>query len=266
MKKKQKRIPYLAGHEHSWIWGRHAVREILASGRWPVHELFLAEEMAEEDRAYAYETGVRLNARVSIVNYDRLRVLCKSTEHQGYLARMGPFPYTPIEEILENAPELPLYLVLDGIRDAHNFGAIIRSAAALGCTAVIAGSPGQTPVNSQTARASAGALNRIPIALEDTLDKVLDKLHDLGVFCIAGDAHAETPLWTHDLLRPAALLLGNEGHGIHPELLAKCDVTAVIPLSQSLDSLNVSAAAAAMLYEAQRQRSSTSTANNRDRA
>jgi len=255
LKKRRKEQPYLANHQRSWIWGRHAVCEILDAGRWPVRELYLAQELPEGELAAAMDKSDRLGAPAVLVTYERIHSLCGNRDHQGYLARMGPFPYVAAEELLAGSSSPPLYVVLDGIRDAHNFGAIIRSAAALGSTAVIAGGAGQTPINSQAVRASAGAVNRIPIALEDTLDATLNQLHAQGVYRIAAMAKAETPAWACNFLGPTALIFGNEGRGIRPEVLEHCDGTAAIPLDRPLDSLNVSAAAAALLYEAWRQRS-----------
>lgn len=257
MKKKHKGSAYLSGHQRSWVWGRHAVAEILEAQRWPVHELYLAGELPEADRNRAAEQGVNLGAVVNVVDYERIRSLCGAAEHQGYLARMGPFPYSAWEKLLGNAPALPFYVLLDGIRDSHNFGAIIRSAAALGATGIIAGGEGQAPVNSHTVRASAGALNRIPIARVDRLQPVVDRLRELGICCIAAVPRADTPIWACDFRSAAAVLLGNEARGVEPELIALCDVAAAVPQAGTVDSLNVSAAAAAVFYEASRQRAVT---------
>ena len=255
MTKRQKDKPYLANHQRSWIWGRHAVCETLGAGRWPIRELYLAEELPVGEIAAALEKGERLGTSTVLTSHERLHSLCGNRDHQGYLARMGPFPYARMKDILAPTSATPLYIVLDGIRDAHNFGAIIRSAAALGASAVIAGGAGQSPINGQAARTSAGAVNRIPIALEHTLADVLQKLRAHGVPCIAAVASAETPVWACDFLKPTAVLFGNEGRGIEPEIVALCDSTVSVPLDRPMDSLNVSAAAVAVLYEAWRQRS-----------
>ena len=204
--------------------------EILDAGRWPVRELYLAQELPEGELAAAMDN-----------KSDRLA-------HRPFLSRMSVFTAFAATGTIRDTwrawarflmcsgssqvPPLPLYVVLDGIRDAHNFGAIIRSAAALGSTAVIAGGAGQTPINSQAVRASAGAVNRIPIALEDTLDATLNQLHAQGVYRIAAMAKAETPAWACNFLGPTALIFGNEGRGIRPEVLEHCDGTAAIPLDR----------------------------------
>lgn len=253
MKKKHKNS-YLASHQRSWVWGRHAVTEILDAQRWPVRELYLAPEIPEGDRMHAAELGANLGAVVNVVDYERIRMLCGASDHQGYLARMGPFPYCTPSEMLENIPLRSLYVLLDGIRDSHNVGAIIRSAAAFGATGIIAGGEGQASVNSQTVRASAGALNRLPIAQVEQLEPVLGRLRELGVRCIAAVPRADIPIWACDFTGPTAILLGNEARGVQPELIAACDVAAAVPQVGTLDSLNVSAAAAAVFYEVSRQR------------
>ncbi len=262
MKKKQKEQVYLASHQRSWVWGRHAVCEVLDAQRWPIRELFLAEELPTKDRVTALGKSEQLGATTCIANYDRIRALCGCKDHQGYLARMGPFPYAQVDDILLNAPIMPLYILLDSIRDTYNFGAIIRSSAALGGTAIIAGNTGQAPINGQTVRSSAGAVNRIPIAFEDTLGDTIQKLRIHGVFCISTNAGAELPVWECDLVRPTAFLLGNEGRGISPKLEEQCDAVVSIPLVKPADSLNVSATAAALLYEARRQRAGASGTNH----
>lgn len=254
MKRKRTNDAYLAGHQRSWVWGRHAVLEILEAQRWPMRELYLAGDLTESDRIVAAEKGEGLGAVVNMVDYARIRALCGATDHQGYLARMGPFPYAALDTVLEQGGEMPLYVLLDGLRDAHNFGAIIRSAAALGVDAVIAGGEGQAPVNNHAVRASAGALNRVPIVEADAMSFVVDQLRERGVFCVATMPRAEFSVCDCDFKRSVAVVLGNEARGVSPELLVRCDAAIAIPQRSSLDSLNVAAAAALVLYEAQRQR------------
>jgi len=257
MKKKAKDSKYLAGHQRSWVWGRHAVVEILDAARWSMLDLYLADELPHESINTFEQQARALGAEVSVVSRDRLRELCGVSEHQGFLARMGPYPYATWEEVIEKQegnPSPPLYLVLDAMRDAHNYGAIIRSATALLATAVIVGVKDQAPVNNHVARASAGAVNRMSIVQVDSLVDTLQMLKGQGVVCAAADPRGTTPAWTYNFERPVALVMGNENAGISPEVLELCDDSIVIPGSGELDSLNVAAASAALLYEALRQR------------
>jgi 23S rRNA (guanosine2251-2'-O)-methyltransferase len=117
MKRKRTENAYLAGLQRSWVWGRHAVMEILEAQRWQMRELYLAGELSESDRGAAAEKGLGLGAAVSEVDYERIRALCGAADHQGYLARMGPFPYDSLDALLERKSEAPLYVLLDGLRD-----------------------------------------------------------------------------------------------------------------------------------------------------
>ncbi len=258
MKKESGKKKYLAGHQRSWVWGRHAVAEILEAAKWPMRELYLADDIQETHIEALQQQARALGAAVAIVSRDRLRRLCGVSGHQGVLARMGPYPYMTLEGMLEHStrmPSPPLWLVLDALRDPNNFGALVRSAAALDATAVIVSDTEQTPVNNHVARASAGAVNRIPIVQTDSLPKALACLREAGTRCAAADPRGVLPAWRYDFTQATALVLGNESNGIHTELLDLCDARVVVPGSGSLDSLNVAAAGAALLYEALRQRS-----------
>ncbi len=252
----RKQTPYLAGHQRSWIWGRHAVGEILDAARWPMLELHLAGDLPAEALGDAAAKAKVLGAEALITSRDRLRELCGVAEHQGYLARMGPYPYATLDEALayEDNAVPPFLLLLDGLRDPHNYGAVIRSAAALGVHAIVVGEEGQAPINNHVARSSAGAVNRIAIARADDLAKALVLLKTRGFLCVAADPHTETPAWSCDMKGPTALVAGNEGAGIRNELRALCDQRIAVPSVADVDSLNVQAAISIVLYEAMRQR------------
>lgn len=257
MKKKNKSSKFLAGHQRSWVWGRHAVTEILDAARWSMLDLYLSEELSEDNIETFEKQGRSLGAEVSVVPRERLRELCGVSEHQGFLARMGPYPYATWEDVQERqqgSTSPPLYLALDAIRDAHNYGAIIRSATALMATAVIVGIKDQAPVNNHVARASAGAVNRMPIVQVDSLVASIQMLKEQGAVCAAADPRGTSPAWTYNFNRAVVLVMGNENAGVCPEILELCDDRIVIPGSGDLDSLNVAAAGAALLYEALRQR------------
>lgn len=252
-----KRTDYLAGHQRSWVWGRHAVTEILDAGRWPMLELYLEEGLPGPEQQRCVEKARVLGAETHTVSRERLRTLCGAPGHQGYLARMGPFPYATLDEVLTAADTSalpPFYLVLDALRDPHNFGAIVRSAAALNATAIIVGIDGQTPVNNHVARSSAGAVNRVLIAQTDSLCGVVSMLKQQGARCIASEPRAPKPVWACDLTHATILVAGNEGAGIRPELVALCDERITVPCNNNLDSFNVLAATSVILYEAFRQR------------
>ena len=243
----------LASHQRSFLWGRHLVLETLQAGRWPIIELYLAEDIDGESlRAVERATAGRLAIRRA--TRKRLTELCRASEHQGFLIQVGAYPYVTLEALLERAGAAPLLLVLDGVQDPFNLGAMLRSAEVFGVTGVILAEAGQAGVNSLAARASAGAVNRLAICRVEALPAALAELRDRKISVIGTHMSAPKGIEDCDLAKPCALVIGNEGAGLAPETLALCDRLAKIPQSGGLNSLNAAAAAAVCLYEAQRQR------------
>jgi 23S rRNA (guanosine2251-2'-O)-methyltransferase len=244
----------LGNHQRCWLWGRNLVRETLLAGRWPILELHLADDLPAEQLAEAQRAAQAHGVTLHVANRDALQRLARTGEHQGYVAKMAPFPLRSAEDLLAIATREPLFLILDGIQDPYNFGAMLRSAAAFGVDAVFIGSRGQVPVTSLVARASAGAVNRVPIAEVGDLVDFAHELRRRGIQIIGASEKAERDLTACDFRRSTALVLGNEGTGIRPELLSACEAIARIPLAANIDSLNAAAAAAVFLFEVQRQR------------
>jgi 23S rRNA (guanosine2251-2'-O)-methyltransferase len=253
-KKKSGKNKFLAGHQRSWVWGRHAVLEIIQMGTWPVRECYFADSLDERERIKVEEALSAHGLTPEYASAERLTTLGGAREHQGFLLRMGAFPYAQWEEIHTQTPLHPLYLMLDRMRDAHNFGALIRSAASLGATAIIVGEKEQTPVNSQVVRSSAGAVMHMPVVQVSDCLSHAKRMKEEGIALIATDAQADTAVWSCNFKRSTALVLGNEAQGICPELSALCEERVSIPRASALDSLNVAAAGAAILYESYRQK------------
>ncbi|MFW6255468.1 MAG: TrmH family RNA methyltransferase [Candidatus Sumerlaeota bacterium] len=244
-------------HQKNWIWGRHAVMEVLEAGRWPIAELHLRDDLDADLRDRAEELAKAMNAKISHDSSDRLFELCHTRNNQGLVAKMDDFPYLDsAEEIAKlQMGAAPFWAILDGIQDAFNFGAIIRSAEVLGVDALCVGTERQAVVNSQVARSSVGAVNRVPIMQAESLKDLALQVQSAGFQIIAANEKASARISDCDLVRPTALILGNEGQGITPELLDCCDARFRIPQSGEIGSLNVAAAAAIIFYECQRQRS-----------
>jgi 23S rRNA (guanosine2251-2'-O)-methyltransferase len=256
-KGKHKRQQKLLGnHARCWLWGRNLVRETLAAARWPILELHLADNLPADQIEEARGAAARLGSSIKIERHDVLEKLARTSEHQGYLAKMGPFPYTTAEELLSRAPLRPLYLVLDSIQDPYNFGAMLRSAGGFGADGIFIGTHRQVPVTSMVARSSAGLVNRLPIGQVADLSALVDMLRARKVTIIAASEKAEQPLTACDFRPATAIVVGNEGTGISPELLTHCDLLARIPIAEGVGSLNAAAAAAVFFYEARRQRQS----------
>ncbi len=245
----------LGNHQRCWIWGKHLVRETLEAGRWPILELILAEDLAQSDLTTVKRLAAARQITVQVQPGDRLTQLGRSTEHQGYLAKMGPYPYRDPAELVSGKPASGTFVLLDGIQDPHNFGAIIRSAEVLGLQGVFVGKHRQAPVGSQVARSSAGAVNHLPIAQAENLVDWSRTLKSSFEYCLIGTHQdATVDIWDCDLTIPCVLIIGNEGFGIRPELSDLCDRLVRIPQTGKVQSLNAAVAAGILCYEVSRQR------------
>lgn len=254
---KRAKHPSMGNHQRCWIWGRHLVLETLRARVWQPLEIILADDLPADARQECLDLLAGRSHPVEIQVLSRETLTKRAgTEHQGYLARMPPFPYSRLTDVLNPPRKIdaaPLVLILDSIQDPHNFGTILRSAEVLGVHGVAVGETHQAEVSSHVARSSAGAINRIPLVRGDLLSLAAD-LKSAGVRLAAASEKAERLASETDLTGPLALVIGNEGRGIHPELLACCDLSVRIPVCGQIGSLNAAAAAAILCYEARRQR------------
>jgi 23S rRNA (guanosine2251-2'-O)-methyltransferase len=240
------------------LYGVNPVRELLRAGGEGVSELWLAEGGA---RGAAFAELERLGrdagAKVRHAPRPKLDRLAGTDRHQGIVAVVADFRYAEVEEILAAAAASgrpALLVVLDGVEDPHNLGAIVRSAHALGAHGVLIPKDRAVGVTPAVAKASAGAIERCPVARVTNVAKALEDLKEAGIWSVALAADAEKPLGGLDLRGPTALVLGSEGEGIRPLVRRTCDLAAHIPMSGGIDSLSVSASAAVALYETARQR------------
>lgn len=255
----------LGSHARSWIWGRHGVLETAREGRWLPCEIHFDPQLAAADRALLEDWARCAGIVPEVAGAERLRQLCGSAEHQGLVARMTPFPYAEAGRLLAERSAQPLFVVLDGVQDAFNFGAMLRCAAAFGVEAVFIGRERQVEVTSQVVRSSAGALRRVPIARVPDVRSLLADLRAAGIAIVGTALEAETTLAAHDFRRATALVLGNEATGVSDEVLAQCDARVRIPHASDVESLNAAVATGIVLYEAHRQRGSGEECESRDR-
>lgn len=176
--------------------------------------------------------------------------------HQGVVARIATIDYADLHEVLAAIPEdqTPLVVVFDGVTDVRNFGAIARSAECAGAHALVVPVKNMAPVNAEAVKSSAGALNRIPVCRVGSIRNTLMALKNEGLKTVAATEKSNTLLFEADLTGPVAIVMGSEDTGISKEVLKLCDVQLAIPIVGTIESLNVSAAAAVMLFEAVRQR------------
>lgn len=240
------------------VYGVNPVRELLRAGGEGIAELWLAEGST---RGAAFGELERLGkgarAKVRVAPRQKLDRLAGTDRHQGVVAVVADFSYADVEDLLAAARASgrpPLLVVLDGVEDPHNLGAIIRSAHALGAHGVVIPKDRATGVTPAVAKASAGAVERCPVARVTNVAQALQGLKEEGVWSVALAADGEKPLGEVDLAGPTALVLGSEGEGLRPLVRRTCDFSASIPMTGELDSLSVSASAAVALYEAARQR------------
>ena len=227
------------------VYGRRAVREALR-GRREVLEVW-ATERALKAEDWLAEIGPKQKA-------DReLSERAETRDHQGVIALVEPFRYADAYELA--AAEKPLLAVLDRVTDPRNLGAVARSAEGAGATGIVVPAHGSAIVTPAVARASAGAVEHLPIAVVTNLARYLEEVKgaDLWIYGAVGDPSARS-MWETDLSGGVALVLGAEGTGLRPLVRRTCDVLVSIPLSGEVESLNVSVAAAVLLYEAKRQR------------
>jgi 23S rRNA (guanosine2251-2'-O)-methyltransferase len=244
----------LGSHQKCWIWGRNTVLETLRAGRWQVLELCLADHLPADAIETARQLARQQNVGITIEPAAALTRRCHASEHQGYLAKMTPYPYLPASDILGRSTECPFYAILDSLKDPQNFGTIIRSAAAMGVDALFVCNQRQVKVTSAVARSSAGMVNWLPIAQVDDLCSLAWQLRDRGVQVVGASPTASATLHEYDFRRPTAIVVGNEATGIQSELLEACDAQVSIPQAQNIDSLNVAASASILFYEVRRQR------------
>ncbi|HEX9402419.1 MAG TPA: 23S rRNA (guanosine(2251)-2'-O)-methyltransferase RlmB [Anaeromyxobacter sp.] len=240
------------------VYGLNPVRELLRAAPAEVSELWLAEGGT---RGAAFAELERLartaGAKVRGAPRPKLDRLAGTDRHQGVVAVVADFRYADVDELLARAAaggRPPLLVVLDGVEDPHNLGAVIRSAHALGAHGVVIPKDRAVGVTAAVAKASAGAVERCPVARVTNVAQCLERLKEAGVWSVGFAADAEKPLGALDLRGPIALVLGSEGEGLRPLVRRTCDLTAKIPMKGELDSLSVSASAAIALYEAARQR------------
>jgi 23S rRNA (guanosine2251-2'-O)-methyltransferase len=227
------------------VYGRNAVREALR-GRREVLEVWAGE------RAASTLEWLDQGPRPRVRRERELTEATGSSDHQGVVAWCEPYPYADAWELA--AAERPLLCCLDQVTDPRNLGAVVRSAAGAGATGVVLPAHGAAVVTPAVCRASAGAVEHLPVAVVPNLARYLGEVKGDRLWAYAASADGGSRLWEIDLTDGAALVFGAEGRGVRPLVRRTCDATLTIPLAAGVESLNVSVAAAVALFEARRQR------------
>jgi len=238
------------------LYGLHAIREALKAGARPLQRLLVQRT----DRQYAEIVQQAKAKRVPVhieppAAFDRL---VPGGKHQGVIAFVAAKSYSSTEEILELARlrgEPPFLVILDGVEDPHNLGAVLRTAEAAGVHGVFIPERRAAGLTSVVAKVSAGALDHMLVARVVNLSRLIEDLKEAGVWVYGVEPTAPACYMGIDMTGPIALVLGGEGEGIRPGVLKECDGRISIPMKGKVESLNVSAAVAVTLFEAVRQRS-----------
>jgi 23S rRNA (guanosine2251-2'-O)-methyltransferase len=231
------------------VYGRRAVREALR-GRREVLELWAT------DRAVAAEPWLRDNGRRLRVRPERdLTDAVQTRDHQGVLAWCEPYRYADAYELA--AVHRPLLVCLDQVSDPRNLGAVCRTAEAAGITGVVLPAHGGARVTAAVCRASAGAVEHLPIGVVTNLARYLAEVKRPDLWAIGAAGDAPRSMWAADLAGGLALVFGAEGKGLRPLVRRTCDELVSIPLEGTVESLNVSVAASVLVYEAKRQRAAS---------
>ena len=227
------------------VYGRNATRELYRGPR-QVLETWVTE------RAAAQIPWLDAGPRPHVKPERALSEAAGTRDHQGVVAWCEPFRYADAYELAKE--DAPLLVCLDQVTDPHNLGAVVRSAEGARATAVVVPAHGSARVTPAVCRASAGAVEHLPVAVVPNLARYLADIKSDALWAYAADAEGTVSLWDADLTGGVALVLGAEGKGVRPLVRRTCDATVAIPLAGKVRSLNVSVAAAVMLFEACRQR------------
>ena len=236
--------------------GRNALTEALRSGR-TIDKVFIAA--GETDRGLQRLAAQAKEAGAVVVPVDRRKLDAMSTTHahQGVITLAAAHEYVSMDDILQEAAdrgENALIVICDELTDPHNLGAVIRSAECAGAHGVIIPKRRSVGLTATVAKASAGAVEYMKVARVTNINNAISELKEKGVWIFGTAAEGSIPMYKADLTGPAALVIGNEGQGMSPLVRKNCDVTVSIPMKGRISSLNASAAASILLYEAVRQR------------
>ena len=223
------------------VYGRNPVREAVRGPR-TVHRVWATKNAAREP--WLAEVGVP----VVVSGADEIEQRCASPDHQGICADVSAFHYAGADELLTAAR--PLLVVLDQIQDPQNLGAICRSAECAGATGVVIGERRSAEVTPAVCKASAGAVEHLPIAQVRNIADFLVQAKRAGIWCYGADGGAPLAYDAVDFAGPVAIVLGSEGRGLRPRVASACDALVAIPLRGRIESLSVGAAAAVLLYAA----------------
>lgn len=238
------------------VFGRNSVLELLESNG-TINKLFILKGDTQGSIKKIIEIAREKHIVISEVHKGKLDEMTDNSNHQGVVAFTSPYEYVEIDDILNRAKERneePFIIILDGIEDPHNFGAIIRTAECMGVHGIIIPKRRAIGVTSTVAKVSAGALYHMLIARITNINETIEELKEKGLWIIGSDASAKEKLCDVDFKGSIAIVVGSEGSGMNSLTKKKCDFTVKIPMNGEITSLNASVSCGILLYEAVRQR------------
>ncbi len=237
------------------IEGRNAVLEAFRSGR-PVDKLFVQEHLGDGPVRTILREAKKGGTIVRFVRKELLDEMSATGHHQGVIAQAASCEYSTVEDILKKAEESgedPFLILLDGIEDPHNLGAIIRTACQAGAHGVITTKNRAVGLTAAVMRTSAGALNYVPVAKVTNLARTIGELKQKGIWFACAEMDSRV-MYDADLRGPIGLVIGSEGEGVGRLVREACDFSVSVPMTGKIDSLNASVAAGVLMYEIVRQR------------
>lgn len=241
-----------------WTYGIHAVETVLTSEPESVQEVWLVKSRRPSaPRSRVRELAEARGVRFRLVNDQQLRGAVGDVVHQGVAARVDDFAYAEAEPLLAE-PGAGMLVVLDEVQDPHNLGAVLRTARGLGARGVVIPRHRSASVTATVRKVAAGAASTLPVARVANLSRFLEDAREAGWWAYAGVAEGGAVPSSVELADRALLVLGSEQKGVRPSVLEKCDVPVTLPI-EGVESLNVSVAAALLMYEWSRQRVLVST-------
>ncbi len=225
------------------IYGKNVIKEAIFAKR-PMYEVWIDEKM--NDTAFI---RFLMDKHVSYqkVSKDTLNKMTHQQLHQGIAARVKPYGYQELADLINDRHQR--FLILDSIEDPHNLGAILRTAEAVGLDGIIMSKKGQVSLNATVAKVSTGAIEHVPVALVPNLNAAIDYLKSKDIWVIGTDGSSTMRYDEIPKDRSLAIVMGNEGEGIRPLIKRNCDLLVHIPMKGKINSLNVSVAAALMMYQ-----------------
>lgn len=243
-------------YEEFTIEGRNAVMEAFRAGK-PIDRLFILDGCQDGPIKSILREAKKGDTIINFVKKERLDQISDAGKHQGVIAYAAAYEYAEVEDILKSAEEkgeAPFIILLDGIEDPHNLGAMIRTANQAGVHGIIIPKRRAVGLTATVAKTSAGAINYTPVAKVTNLVATMEELKEKGLWFVCADLEGEV-MYRQNMTGPIGLVIGSEGDGVSRLVKEKCDFTAKIPMVGNIDSLNASVAMGVLSYEIVRQRS-----------